>query len=298
MPNERTLKRALSPLTGPRSRRVIISGRDNAVGAAAAVRARLHRGGLPSFLVVGAQKAGTTFLYQEMTRHPEVRGALTKEIHFFDDRYQRGLDWYRGFFPAAAAKVVGEATPGYLFHPHAVRRIAEDMPRSRLIVLLRDPVQRAFSQYRHEIRLGFERAATFDQALELEPERLNGELDRMLADDRYVSYAYRHYSYQARGLYLEQVRRCHDLVGDERVLVLRSEDLYEHGAEVLARVFDFLGLAPWTPSKPGRNDMAAGDIAQLDPETEKALREFYRPHNEQLLDYLGWKEGWGQGSGP
>ncbi len=264
------------------------------MGTAAAVQARLHRGGTPSYLIVGAQKAGTTFLYQEMTRHPQISAALTKEIHFFDDHYQRGLHWYQGFFPGAGSRVMGEATPSYLFHPHAIGRIAHDLPDAKLIVLLRDPVRRAFSQYLHETRLGFERAPTFEEALALEPQRLNGELERMLTDDRYVSYNHRHYSYRARGLYLDQVRRCHELAGRDRVLVLRSEDLFRDSIEVLGRVFDFLDLTSWAPDELGVNDMAAGDSGQLKSATQIELRDFYRPHNEQLFDYLGWPRGWEQ----
>lgn len=292
MAAERTIRRALIPVTGPKSRRAIIRGRNGLAGAAAAVRARLGRGSLPTFLIVGAQKAGTTFLYQEVTQHREVGGSLTKEIHFFDDNYRRGLGWYEGFFPAAPMKVVGEASPGYLFHPHAIRRIAHDLPSAKLVVLLRDPVRRAFSQYQHESRLGFEQAATFEEALALEPDRLAGELERMQADEWYVSHSHRHFSYVARGLYLEQVQRCHQLVGRERVLVLRSEDLYQRSGDVLPRVFDYLGLDPPESIQAGSNDMAAASTSRLDKRTEAGLRDFFRPHNERLYEYLGWEEVW------
>ncbi|MDP9074291.1 MAG: sulfotransferase domain-containing protein [Actinomycetota bacterium] len=292
MPLERTVKRALTPVTGPRSRRAIIDGRDLAVGAAAAVRARMGLGRAPAFVIVGAQKAGTTFLYQEITRHPDLGAALTKEIHFFDDHYRRGLRWYRGFFPNSPGLLLGESSPGYLFHPHAVARIARDLPDVKLLVLLRDPARRAFSHYLHESRLGYEPAATFDQALALEPSRLDGELEAMAADDGYVSYRYRHFSYRSRGLYLDQVKRCHDLVGQERVKVIRSEDLYRPGSTVQAEVFAYLGVRPWQPDAPGRNDMAADRTARMDPGIEAELREFYRPHNDALFAYLGWEGGW------
>ena len=88
------------------------------------------------------------------------------------------------------------------------------------------------------------------------------------------------------------MQRCHELAGRERVLVLRSEDLYQRGAEVLAQVFDYLGLGPWQPKETGRNDMAAAPTTPLDSTTEAELRAFYRPHNARLFDYLGWEEGW------
>jgi len=133
---------------------------------------------LPDFIVAGVQKGGTTFLYQEMLRHPEIKGSLTKEVHFFDANFGRGVDWYSGMFPRSSprSKVIrGEASPAYIFHPDGVRRIAETLPDVRLIVVLRDPVQRALSHYKHERRLGFETAATFEEALELEDSRVADE---------------------------------------------------------------------------------------------------------------------------
>jgi hypothetical protein len=292
MPIERTVKRALNPVTGPKSRRAIIAGRDVLVGTGAALRASAGFGAPPSFLVVGAQKAGTTFLYHEVTRHPDVGAALTKEIHFFDDNYRCGLPWYYGFFKHSGTRLFGEASPGYLFHPHAIGRISRDLPNAKLLVLLRDPVRRAFSQYLHERRLGFEQSSTFEEALALEPIRLQGELDRIEADERYVSHAYRHYSYRCRGLYLEQIQRCHNLIGTDKVKILRAEDLYQRHSNVLADVFEFLELSAWTPTEPGRNDMAADGSKRLDPDTEAELRDFYRPHNERLYAYLGWEHGW------
>lgn len=290
------IKRVLNPVTTPQVRRSLISGRDALVGIGATARTRCRSTRpRPDFLIVGAQKAGTTFLYQELLRHPQVRPALTKEIHFFDDRYQRGLEWYAGFFAYSDGHppvITGEASPGYLFHPHALRRIARDLPDVKVIVLLRDPVRRAFSQYCHERRLGYEQEPTFAGALDLEAQRLDGELERMVADETYVSFPYRHFSYRTRGDYLEQVRRAHELLGRERVMVVASESLYSDGCRVLAEVAAFLDLSPWVPERLGGNDMAAGTSTPLGDDVEGDLRAHFRPRNEALFEYLGSDLGW------
>ena len=128
-----------------------------------AVRARLGLG--PDFLIIGTQRGGTTSLYDYLSEHPCIAGAVKKEIEFFDLNYHRGIGWYRAHFPSVLERlyarrargrklVTGEATPYYLFHPHAPRRMQEAAPESRLIILLRNPVERAYSHYWHEVRHG------------------------------------------------------------------------------------------------------------------------------------------------
>ena len=238
------------------------------------------------------QKAGTTYLYQEVCKHPAVLPALTKEIHYFCDHYARGASWYAGFFPRrTTGSVTGEASPSYLFHPFAAARIAADLPDVRAVVLLRDPVRRAFSQYQHEVRLGYEDAPTFREALDREDQRTGREWERQLADPFYVSPALRHHAYRARGMYLPQVRRFVDLLGRDRVLVLRSEDLYADPIGEVGRTLDFLGLHGWQPTTPGHNDMASGD-RHLPDDVRQDLIEHYAVPNAELAAYLGIDLAW------
>src|SRR5437764_5111475 len=122
---------------------------------------------LPDFLIIGTQRGGTTSLYHYLKTHPCVQLANTKDTHFFDKKFNKGLSWYRGHFPTRLGKyytqrvrqqpfVTGEASPSYLFHPHAPGRVAQLLPSARLIVLLRNPVDRAYSQYFHAVKLGHE----------------------------------------------------------------------------------------------------------------------------------------------
>jgi len=136
-----------------------------------------RRRGLPDFLVIGAQRSGTTTLFYDLCRHPQVAGSPVKEVHFFDHHFSRGVGWYRSFFPPTAAQerarrrggelLGGEATPNYLFHPAAPERAAETVPHVRLIAILRDPVDRAYSHYRKSVERRVERLS-FEAALAAE----------------------------------------------------------------------------------------------------------------------------------
>ncbi|MFF5206630.1 sulfotransferase family protein [Streptosporangium sp. NPDC000396] len=208
---------------------------------------------LPSFLIVGAQRSGTTSLYRALSQHPLIlKPVLHKGVHYFDMAYNRGLSWYRAHFPLQSkasrlARRYGcrpqafESSPYYLFHPLACSRIAWDLPGVKLIVLVRDPVERAFSAYAHELARGFETEG-FTRALELEEERLAGAADDLCASPYSASHSHRHHAYLARGRYIEQLARLEPLVGRERVLVLDSGRFFTEPEIVYDRVLEFLGL--------------------------------------------------------
>jgi hypothetical protein len=255
---------------------------------------------LPDYLIIGTQRGGTTSLYKYLVRHPAHAHALTKEVRFFDINYDKGLLWYRSCFPTkpyrqlfrATHRVdlrVGEASPDYVFHPHADRRIANDLPWARFVLLLRNPVDRAYSHYWHQFKRGHE-ALTFEEAIEREPERLAGELDKMEQDPAYVSYEFHHHSYLTRGRYAEQLERWMALFPRDRFLIERSEDFYENPNGVCRRVLDFLEL-PRRNLGPYEVFNAFGE-GSLDPATREHLVEHFRPHNQRLSELLGRDMRW------
>ena len=134
--------------------------------------------GLPSVLIIGAQKGGTTSLFSYLVQHPDVLAPLTKEIHYFDLQYDREDKWYRGHFPFARrlerGAVTIDASPYYLPHPLVPARAAQLVPEAKLVAVLRDPVDRALSHYHHEVRAGRE-SLSFADAIDQEAERLAGE---------------------------------------------------------------------------------------------------------------------------
>jgi hypothetical protein len=238
---------------------------------------------LPGFLIIGAQKAGTTALYSYLRRHPGITGPAWKEVSFFDRHYHRGEAWYRGNFPLLRRQHIGEASPSYLFHPLAPQRVAALLPDVRLIALLRDPVDRALSHYHHEVALGRE-PLSFEEALEREEERTRGEVERMLADPGYFSRAWWDYTYLARGRYAEQIERWLAVFPPQQILVLSSEKLSEEPGPTHARVLAFLGASPHELSSYPR--VFSRDYPDMKPETRGMLADYYAEPNRRLHDLL------------
>jgi Sulfotransferase domain len=261
---------------------------------------------LPDFLIIGTQRGGTTSLYKYLVQHPNLSRALTKELRFFDLNYHRGLAWYRSRFPSrrhqravrnhrGVEPMVGEASPDYLFHPHAPARIARDLPLAKLIVVLRNPVDRAFSHYWHQFKRGHEQLG-FAEAVEAEPRRLAGELERVQADPSYVSYERHHHSYLARGLYADQLEAWFGHIPRDRFLIERSEDLFQDPPAVFRRVLDFLELPAFDPTE--YETFNAFSSGEMDPELRSRLVEYFRPHNRRLESMLGMDFGWDDGDRP
>jgi hypothetical protein len=250
---------------------------------------------LPDFLIIGAQKCGTNSLYDLLTQHPHVERAITKELNYFNLHFEKGIEWYRSQFPLPRRKeerkpITGEATPDYLFYSDAASRAAKVVPQARLIVLLRNPVDRAYSHYHHQIRKGRETLG-FEEAIEAEQARLRGEIDKMLEDELYTSFNYRHFSYLSRGVYVDQLLRWSEFYSEERMLVLKSEDFFECTPETLKLVLNFLDLYGWEPEtwevrNKGRYEQ------KMAPATRRRLEEYFEPHNRRLYEYLGVDFGW------
>ncbi|MFC7326713.1 sulfotransferase domain-containing protein [Marinactinospora rubrisoli] len=256
---------------------------------------------LPTFLIAGAQRCGTTSLFKALTQHPAVLGpVLRKGVHYFDVGHHRGLDWYRGHFPLAmrtrrrrgappAPVQVGESSPYYLFHPLAAERIARELPEVRVIVTLRDPVQRAYSAHVHERARGFE-TEPFERALELEQDRLAGTEERLRADPTAVSHSHRHHGYLARGRYAEQLERLEKHLGRDRLYVVDSGDLFTDPEPVFAEVELFLGLPHRPDIRFERHN--ARPRADMDPALRARLEEYFAPHDERLAAWWGRTPSW------
>jgi hypothetical protein len=249
---------------------------------------------LPDYLIIGTQRGGTTSLYRYLTAHPQVAPAFTKEIHYFDLNYRRGSRWYRAHFPLEGtvrrtARVCGEASPSYLFHPLAAARAAQLVPAARLIVLLRNPVDRAFSHYLHQVREGLE-SLSFEDALGHEPERLAGEQERLIRDQSYTGFSFVHYSYRARGTYADQLETWLSYFPRDQFIILSSEEFFRSPGATVRRVLSHLGvpdadLGPYRVYNPT-------DAGEMRPETRRVLEHFYRSHNDRLYRLIDQDFGW------
>ena len=248
---------------------------------------------LPDYAIIGAQKCGTTFLHRVLGWHPNVEPASAKEIHYFDLNFGRGINWYKSHFPLSPVKerrfITGEASPYYLFHPHAAARMAQTAPKVRLILLLRDPVDRAYSHYQHRVRKGIE-TLSFEEALEAEEQRLRGELEKMMVDELYNSYNHQHFSYVSRGVYIDQIKDWSHHFGDDHMLVVQSKDLFDYPSRTLQRILTFLDLPRWTPKV--FRVRTEDRYEPMSPATRERLAEYFEPHNRRLYEYLDEDFGW------
>ncbi len=256
---------------------------------------------LPDFLVIGSTKCGTTSLHGWLTDHPCV-AETKKEIHFFNMNYYRGTDWYRCYFPPERELErfraehgrdyrVGEATASYLAHYWTPSRMASLLPDARLVVCLRNPVDRAYSQYHYFRRRGTEPLVRFSDAVASEGARLSGEEAREIADPHFHSWRVFRWGYARTSRYAEHLERWLEVFPREQFLFLNFDtELAVDPAGTLARVHDFLDLAPRDPGPlPTLN---GGQYEPLDQRTRERLTEYFRPHNRRLYELTGIDFGW------
>lgn len=256
---------------------------------------------LPDFIIIGAQKAGTSSLYHYLVQHPHVMAARKKEIHFFDRHWPEGESWYRASFPTASqlkreaervggTVLSGEASPSYLFHPLAPARAAQLVPTAKLIVLLRDPVERAYSHWRMEHRRGVD-TLSFPEALEAESERTEAEYEKVANSDDYFSRALRRYSYAARGYYADQLKRWFEHFPREQFLILDCGRMFRDPVSIYATTLQFLGL-PETTSVQFDVVNQGPAMAALDEDVREQVRARFADSNEALYELLDRRFDW------
>lgn len=208
------------------------------------MRKRERRGEMsdpgPDFIILGAQRSGTTSLFEALMSHPLASRPPQRELHFFDLNYWRGKRWYERRLQRDRGRFTGESSPYYLFHPSVPARIAATYPDVPLIALLRDPIARAWSQHRFNMATGRE-SFEFLDALGAEAERLDAARPGRIPRKRI---AHRDHSYIARGDYASQLARWRSVVNPDRLLVLRSEDVFDSPHEAHQRILAHLGIAP------------------------------------------------------
>lgn len=254
----------------------------------------------PDFLVIGAQRSGTTTLFRLLSQHPQVlRPTLSKGVGYFDTEYHRGARWYAAHFPLrltarrhGTGTQVFESSGYYAFHPLAARRIAADLPGVKVVMMVRDPVERAYSAHSHELARGFERE-DFETALALEPRRTAGESERLAVDQDYSSHAHRHHAYLARGRYAEQLDRFAEHLGRDRVYVMDAHRFFAEPADELGDLLEWLGLARVAPRDVVREN--ARTRAPMPAELRARLSEYFAPYDAALADWLGRPPSWRAG---
>lgn len=250
---------------------------------------------LPGAIVIGTQKGGSSSIFRYLLQHPQFFGAINKEVHFFDYRYDKGLGWYQAMFPfkwkLPPGAVTGEATPFYMYHPLVPQRVAESLPEVKLIVLLRNPIERALSHYYHAVRRGRE-SRPIHEAFDAEASMIADEKRRLANNEDFKPEPFRRFSYTERGLYAQQLARWFKYFPREQFLIRTSESFFAGGNGFMREVFEFLGIDPafevpdLTPSNVGIvRDSEHADMRER-------LSAYFESHNRELETLLGVSYGW------
>jgi len=246
----------------------------------------------PDFLIIGVQKGGTSTLFNLLSKHKQIQMPIKKEIHYFDNNYYKCKEWYLAHFPLMNKEkqfITGEASPYYIFHPKAAERIKKDFPNIKIIVLLRNPVMRAYSHFQMEKRRGDERIHDFIGALNIEKERLNIPLESF-SNPRFKSFNHQHFSYLARGNYINQLKTWHQYFDKKNLLVLSSEEYFTDQQKVLDKVFDFLELTRMNIKLSVRQNK--GHYQKISDEQRQYLNNYFYTSNIELEKLLGQKFSW------
>jgi hypothetical protein len=243
----------------------------------------------PTFIIIGSMRCGTTSLYEYISQHPQFVPALKKEVKFFNFHWTSGKEWYLAHFPPIAdgsGYITGEGSPDYLYYPGAAKRVSELFPNMKLIVMLRNPVDRAISQYYHWLKVGAEHRP-LEEVIASEI-----ELVREMANpsSRNKSQRKGNQGCLLESIYILFLRKWMSIFPRNQFFIIKSEDFYTSPASVLEQVFNFINLPNY--SLPEYKTYNANSYSDIDRETRKTLLDCFQPHNRELEKYLGMEFGW------
>ena len=247
---------------------------------------------LPDFIISGTVRSGTTSLYYNICEHPSVLPAAYDEIGFFDSNYHLGTNWYRSMFPTEKEMkrvkketnfaITGEDTPFYFWKKEAVERIFQDIPNSKIIIIFRNPVDRAYSNYNLGIREVLEEKLSFEDAIDDEMNFLKKHSFRESVD--------RNRSYLSKGFYDEQIKMWFNIFPKEQIHILSTEDMQKDPKESLLKIFKFLQIPDYTLKNPQKRK--SSEYKKMDDKTREMLLNFYKPHNEKFFQTIQKRFDW------
>ena len=247
---------------------------------------------LPDFFIIGAVRSGTTSMYHYLDEHPSIVKSAYDELGFFDDNFKLGWEWYKTLFPTNITKrivkrktgnfLTFDDTPFYVYNEDVAKKIKNYFPKTKLIIILRNPIDRAYSNYHLGVRMGDEKR-TFDQAIDEEIQKI-AEYNEIEMDD-YISQ-----SYLGRGIYAKQLEIWLKYFPAAVIKILESDRFSNNTEETMNEVFEFLDL----PDHNIRN-LEKKNVAEYPPmktETRQKLCDFFSEYNEKLYDMLNVRYDW------
>jgi len=246
---------------------------------------------LPDFIIAGTVRSGTTSLYYNICEHPSVLEAAYDEIGFFDSNYNLGIDWYRSMFPThkeieivrknSGYAITGEDTPFYFWKKEACEKIFESLPNIKIIIIFRNPVDRAYSNYNLGVRENTEKL-TFEDAIDDEIEFLKNHTYRETVDSRR--------SYLTKGMYENQIKPWLDIFPRKQIHLLSTECMEKNPQETLMKIFEFLEIPAYSIKNPQKQKFAKYE--KMNEKTRKKLLEFFKPHNENFFKIIEERFDW------
>lgn len=254
---------------------------------------------LPNFIVIGVGRGGTTALFHYLGQHNCITKSAYDEIGYFDDNYHLGLHWYRSMFPTIFYKqkiikkygkfLTFEVTPWYIRRPWTAKRIHEILPNIKLIVILRNPVDRTYSHY-HLSKRESGVTKSFDEVIGDDMNNLSkfSQKNNKFIDSYFQTLVQN--SYLARGFYVEQLEQWFEIFNKKQLLVISSEDLANKTQSTLDTVFKFLDVP-----QEKINDLKKINVAKYPPmsnSTRKKLLEYFQIYNEKLFKLLNCRFEW------
>jgi hypothetical protein len=252
---------------------------------------------LPDFFVIGVVRSGTTSLFHYLGQHPCIESSEYDEIGYFDDNYHLGINWYKSLFTTKSIKekivkengkfLTYDVTPFYIYNPLVIRRILKDFPDAKLIVNLRNPIDRAYSNYIVALQDG-DTNLSFEDFIQPEIELIkNPKID--LHDESFLVDTY-YEKILARGLYAEQLKMWYKHFPKKQILVVSSEELARETNDSLRKIFKFLELPDIKIRDISRKNKR--EYPEMKNETREVLIEFFKPYNKELSNLLEREFNW------
>ena len=255
---------------------------------------------LPNFIIIGSNKSGTWATHKYLLQHPDI-GYSARNIHFFEYAYSDKTSWYKSHFPTKLYKsfaksihkrkcLIGEQTSTYLDHPLVPQRVKDVIPDVKLIVSLRNPVDRAYSNYYLYVRLGIEKR-TFEDAIFSEMRRIEIIKENDSFQTKNPNFSnYREFNYLRHGNYADKLENWLKFFPREQFCITQNKDLSKNPQQVLDKIFEFLNLSSFELKQEERWNV--GKYEKMKESTRKTLIDYFKPYNERLYKLLGQNFGW------
>jgi hypothetical protein len=252
---------------------------------------------LPDFIVIGAAKSGTTSLYHYLAQHPCIASSSYDELGYFDDNYHLGINWYKSLFPTKFTKnkiikkygkfLTYDVTPGYFQKPWCIKNMYETLPDVKLILVLRNPVDRTYSHYHSSTKRGIKTKIPFRDLLDRDLKTY----EQIKNDDNEYFKNFVLNSYIGPSIYVRLVKEWLKYFRLEQLLIFSTEELAKNPREVFSRIFGFLNIKEEEINTESRHNVEVYDTS-LDSDLRQRLIDFFRPHNEELFNTINQRFDW------